>query len=198
MRSVWLISLLVIQLTHVVNPQKLAVNDHLLVFFHSDRNSVRYQCLSSISQAVETLTLTLTLAQSNFLSIATGKQQTDSELYFVAFGTVSKSTADSIFYMTKMTIRCNSSQSTQETVFFDNSTFHQTLSLAFDVSTDGRFALGCTDESLLILDLNTLRNSSHKIFDCSSLFRLQTLKVSNQYVFIAGYSETAMNVSVLY
>jgi hypothetical protein len=105
MQSVRLMSLLFAQLIYVAGFQKMAINDHLLVFYEPEPTTFRYHCLSSMSQAIEEIQLKLT--RSSLRSVAIGKRQTDSQMYFVAFGTVGRYQSDYIFYMTKVTIYCN-------------------------------------------------------------------------------------------
>ena len=197
MQYVQVIFLLFIQVIYVTAP-KMAVNDHLLVVYQSTAyyTIVRYQCLTRIHQAVEEMHLILN--ESEPRSIAIGKRQTASQMYFVTFGTRDKVWPDYGFYMTKVTVDCNNSnQSSQNTVFFDNTTFHQPLSYVFDVSPDGHFAISCTDKSLLIFDLNTLQNFSYKM-DWRPDFRPMDVKINGRYVFVAGYNENDLQLRILY
>ena len=131
-------------------------------------------------------------------SVAIGKRQTHLQMYFVAFGLVNKYPDNTAFYMTKVTVHCDSDQSSQITVFFDQTTVYQHLSHVLDVSPNGQFAVSCTDESLLIFDLTTLQKRSQKIFDRQSKFRPAALEISNQFIFLAGYNENDMYVNKLY
>ena len=196
MQSMQLLLLLFARLINVT-ARDMAVNDHLLVVYRLTVGYpiVEYQCLKSISQVFEKVQLTLN--ESNLNSVAIGKRQSESQMYFVVFGTIGERQIYA-YHMTKVTVPCNSSgQVSTDSVYFDNTTFRDAASPMFDVSPDGRFALGSTDQSVLIFDLTTLQHSSRRI-DWLQNFRPMAVEISDRYALIAGYSENDIEIRMLY
>lgn len=119
-------------------------------------------------------------------------------MYFVVFGVVDHLPSPDSYHMTKINVHCNGIQAYQDTVFFNETTMSSDLSYIVRVNPNGKFALSCTHESILLFDLITLQNFARKIFDSKLQFWPEALSISDKFIFLGGYHKTERYESKLY
>jgi hypothetical protein len=185
---IWLILIYAHLIGGVISPdyaiRKLTVNDHLLVFFEkSSSQTVRYQCLPP-SQPTQKEIAPLSV-KSTLISVAVGSRQSQFQTWFVVFEKVDAAADEYLFYMTKVTVNCNSSEVERKSVFFDRSTYSKHNNYIGDVDPDGRFALAFTDRAVLFYDLATLQQWNHSM-SWSTNFLPMAIEITNRFVFVAG------------
>ncbi|CAF1048842.1 unnamed protein product [Adineta steineri] len=165
---------------------KLAANDYLLIFhtttqYHS-KDSIQYQCSAYGNKIFE-----IDFDLKPVYSVSIGREQTQSQLYFVLSGIINKST----FYMSKITVNCHNNTDEillKETVFFEK---YRMSHMITSVDPHGRFAVGLTNTSLLYYDLINLQNFSLDMtWPDSKIFLPLAVDISNQFIYIAGYSSS--------
>ena len=186
-----------IHMIHVIQTKNMAANDHLLaLYLNQDPPIIMYQCTSIVSAYHK---IRLTPPYLNPVILAIGNRQTEHQMYFVIYGFLSNPQNNPAHYgMQKISVQCNASEYNHDIVLFNSRKDTLDIPLVLDVSPDGRFALSFTEESLVIFDLITLQNFSQKFFDWEEKFRPGALKISNKFIFIAGYSENVIDLNKLY
>ncbi|CAF1251216.1 unnamed protein product [Adineta ricciae] len=162
---------------------KLAANDFLLVF-HTlytgiTNDSVRYQCHAFGNETFE-----VDFPFKSIQSFSIGREQNQTQLYFVISGAVN----ESMFYMSKITAQCHKNRNTKvslpQTVFFKT----QNMSRAIvSVDPQGHFAIGVTDTSVFYYNLVTLEHFTLNVtWPDSKTFLPLAVDISHDFIYIAG------------
>ncbi|UJR16897.1 hypothetical protein I4U23_003795 [Adineta vaga] len=137
---------------------RLAVNDYLLIFLREGmidlEDSIKYQCSGYGNKIFE-----LDFHLKPIHSVSIGREQNQSQLYFLVSGIINESTC----FMSKITVQCNNDHSEvlkTDTIFFEN---YFMSNMVVTIDPHGRFAIGFTHISLFYYDMINLQQLTYNI-----------------------------------
>ena len=162
--------------------RKLVLNRHLFVWLSISQQTIehviQYQCLSN--------NRTLQISDKelrNIRSIALGREQNETQLYFVVTGVIDQNP-----YMSKVTVNCHDNEIIKQTVSFNETDYHtKNLVLKSNVDSRGKFAVISLFKTILFFDLINL-SYWHKNITWPDLenFYAHEIEIITPFIYIIG------------